>query len=78
MKYEGKDEKEIHRDQITPPEGWIFSDEWKIDINRAVDEEGEWKGGSYCQSHSRMFSLSLSLSLSLPPSQAGSTQLKLG
>lgn len=40
MRYEGKEEKEISRDQITPPDGWIFKDEWKVDMNRAVDEEG--------------------------------------
>ena len=41
MRYEGKDEKEISRDQIKPPEGWIFKDEWRVDMNRAVDEEGK-------------------------------------
>ena len=40
MRYEGKDEKEISRDQIKPPEGWIFKDKWTVDMNRAVDEEG--------------------------------------
>ena len=40
MRYEGKDEKEIHRDQIKPPEGWIFKEDWTVDMNRAVDEEG--------------------------------------
>lgn len=42
MRYEGKEEKAITRDQITPPDGWIFKDEWRVDINRAVDEEGGW------------------------------------
>ena len=23
------------------PAGWIWEDEWQIDLNRAVDEEGE-------------------------------------
>ena len=66
MRYEGKEEKEISRDQIKPPEGWIFKDEWKVDMNRAVDEEG--------RNYVFFFAVPATpLSLSLSLSQAGST-----
>lgn len=29
-----------NRANIKPPEGWEWLDDWQVDINRAVDEEG--------------------------------------
>lgn len=47
VKYEGKKDKkeeEKRLEEINPPEGWIFrdSDEWKMDVKGAVDEEGDY------------------------------------
>ncbi|XP_057307144.1 myoferlin-like [Hydractinia symbiolongicarpus] len=33
-----------HRDETKLPEGWVWVDDWKVDVNRACDEEG-WE---YC------------------------------
>ena len=38
--YDGKDEKELTRDEIKCPDGWLWKADWQIDIDRAVDEEG--------------------------------------
>lgn len=38
---EDKKEKVLGRDDITVPEGWNWSEEWKVDCNRAVDGDGE-------------------------------------
>ena len=40
MNYDGKDKKRVSLDEIKPPEGWVFKGDWKIDMNRPVDEEG--------------------------------------
>ena len=32
----------LTRDDIKPPDGWIWNTDWKIDKNRAVDGEGEY------------------------------------
>ena len=29
------------RDEVELPEGWAWEDDWQIDLNRAVDEEGQ-------------------------------------
>jgi len=45
VEYHGKTKKtkELTKDDIKPPDGWIWKDtEWKIDRNRAVDEKGEY------------------------------------
>ena len=41
VEYDGKTEKELARDDIKPPDGWIWKTDWRVDNNRAVDEEGE-------------------------------------
>lgn len=41
MEYDGKSEKELTRDDIKAPDGWIWKTDWTVDSNRAVDEEGE-------------------------------------
>ena len=33
------------RDETELPEGWEWQDDWLIDLNRAVDEEGGYWGG---------------------------------
>lgn len=40
MEYDDKDEKAISRDDINPPDGWEWKGQWTVDMNRAVDEEG--------------------------------------
>lgn len=40
MEFDGKTEKELTRDDIKAPEGWLWKTDWAIDKNRAVDEEG--------------------------------------
>ena len=47
MKYEGNKEMEISRDEIKPPDGWIFKTDWTVDMNRAVDEEGKYLSNVY-------------------------------
>ena len=45
VEYHGKTKnaKELAKDDIKPPDGWIWKDtEWTIDSNRAVDEKGEY------------------------------------
>ena len=37
---DGKEEREITRDEFQCPEGWLWKDEWKVDMGRAVDDEG--------------------------------------
>lgn len=44
---DGKEEKELKRDDIKCPEGWLWSSTWSLDRNRAVDEEGELIGLSH-------------------------------
>ena len=41
VEYEGKEEKEMSRSDFKCPEGWLWKGDWKIDKNRAVDEEGK-------------------------------------
>ena len=41
VEYDGKSEKELTRDDIKAPDGWIWKTDWTVDSNRAVDEEGE-------------------------------------
>ena len=31
------------KEETQLPEGWAWEDEWQIDLNRAVDEEGVYK-----------------------------------
>ena len=71
MKYERKEEKKISLDEIEPPEGWVFKEDWKVDMNRAVDEEGTL---------TRIDPLLCFNDLYLSPQhlQAGSTQLRQG
>ena len=84
MKYEGKHEKKVILEELKAPEGWAFKEDWEVDMNRAVDEEGKLirvilsgvRVNTLSLSPSLPPSLSLSLSLS-PPSQVGSTQLRL-
>ena len=38
--FDGKDEKELTRDEIKCPEGWLWKEDWQIDIDRAVDDKG--------------------------------------
>lgn len=38
---------EISRDEIKPPDGWIFKTDWTVDMNRAVDEEGKYLSNVY-------------------------------
>ena len=59
VKYEGKHEKKVGLEELKAPEGWIFKDNWEVDMNRIVDEEGE-----LVLSGNRLSELSLSLSLS--------------
>ena len=42
MEYEGKTEKQLTRDDIKLPEGWLWKEgqRWTVDMNRAVDEQG--------------------------------------
>ena len=37
----GTECKEFNRHKIENPPGWIFSNKWKVDVNRAVDGEGK-------------------------------------
>ena len=37
----GTEYKEFNRHKIENPPGWIFSNKWKVDVNRAVDGEGK-------------------------------------
>jgi len=39
--YDDKKEKELTRDDIAVPEGWLWKEDWKVDGNRAVDDDGE-------------------------------------
>ncbi len=41
VKYEGKHEKKVALEELEAPEGWAFRDDWEVDMNRAVDEEGK-------------------------------------
>ena len=40
--HDGKEEKELTRDQMEVPEGWLWKDDlpWKVDMGRAVDDQG--------------------------------------
>ena len=40
VEYDDKKERALSRDDIKCPEGWLWKEEWKIDVNRAVDEDG--------------------------------------
>ena len=40
MEYDGKEEKPLTRDSLKCPEGWLWTGDWAVDKNRAVDEEG--------------------------------------
>lgn len=40
MEYDDKKERALSRDDIKCPDGWLWKEEWKIDVHRAVDEEG--------------------------------------
>ena len=31
----------VSKAEVELPAGWVWEDEWQIDLNRAVDEEGE-------------------------------------
>ncbi len=42
--YDDKKEKVLTRDDITAPEGWLWKEDWNVDNNRAVDDDG--KGSS--------------------------------
>ncbi|CAI8014042.1 Myoferlin [Geodia barretti] len=37
---DGKEEKEVTKDQLQCPEGWLWKSDWQVDIGRAVDDEG--------------------------------------
>ena len=37
----GTEYKEFNRHKIENPPGWIFIDEWKVDVNRIVDGKGK-------------------------------------
>ena len=41
-----KETKELTRDDIQPPEGWRWAGDWKVDKNRACDEEGDYRVSS--------------------------------
>ena len=38
--HDGKEEREITRDQLQCPEGWLWKSDWQVDMGRAVDDEG--------------------------------------
>lgn len=35
------------RDEISLPEDWQWDDDWQVDLNRAVDEEGRCNRNQY-------------------------------
>jgi len=45
-KLTGRDDKPITRDEMQVSDGWKWSTQWQVDMNGAVDEEGE--GVKYC------------------------------
>lgn len=36
----GKEEKDITKETLEVPQGWLWKSEWKVDMGRAVDDEG--------------------------------------
>ena len=38
--FDGKEERELTRDEIRAPEGWLWKEDWQIDMGRAVDDAG--------------------------------------
>lgn len=32
----------LSRQDLKPPEGWEWVDDWQVDLGRAVDEDGEF------------------------------------
>jgi hypothetical protein len=75
VKYEGKHEKKVLLEELEAPEGWAFRDDWEVDINRGVDEEGKLMRVMLSDT---IRVNSLSLSLPSPPLQVGNTPLRQG
>ena len=44
VEYEGKTEKQLTKDEIKLPDGWLWKAglAWTVDMNRGVDEEGKY------------------------------------
>ena len=38
-----KSDASVARDEVELPAGWVWEEDWQIDLNRAVDEEGRWR-----------------------------------
>ena len=75
--FDGKDEKELTRDEIKCPEGWLWKEDWQIDIDRAIDDKGMSiiYFASFGPYH--VFIPYLPFSHSLFPSQGGSMPSRL-